>query len=280
MSKGETRGAASEKKEEPGWVSEEHDEFIMRSVTEHLSIPEKKKFDDYYHPSQMYDMCAVAEYFLRVMRPPYLLDEFPLKLGLMAAAGTRAHDHFQNNVLGPAGILFGDWFCIKCGTVQSEQFRPASDCKCGAGNHLLKYLEPQIEDHDDKVRGHGDGKIVIPSYPNLLLEMKSKSLETWKKIRTPSKKERLQASMYMHYLKLDACAYFFISRDDYQYKVVIEERNDALVSEARLTIHTIEDALSTGKCTTDLICMRRCADNTTARSKKCPFRKQCWAVRS
>ena len=262
--------------EEPDWVKDTPEEAIERAAHEHLMLPVKKPFDDYYHPSQLYDMCPVAEFWLRIRRPAFLVEEPRMPLSMMAHAGTQAHNFFHNEVLGPAPVLWGTWECTKCGAEMEKTFLPdqcqCSDCRCTR----LQYVEPSVLSHEHKIRGHSDGYIRIDGFEDALLEMKSKSAETWKKTNAPNKRERIQGSLYMHFLDVPRCVYFFICRDTYQYKPIIEEKKEDLVDQVLGTIDAIERCVAAGEVDPILTCQKKCSSMKTTRARECPFRNDCW----
>jgi len=268
---------AGEVYEEPEWVKETPEETVEKAVTELMSKPERRIFDDYYHPSRIHDMCPVAEFWLRIRRPPVLIEEPNLPLSLMAAAGTQAHNFFQDRVLGPAGILWGSWECPKCGAEFEKTFLPGKcpECSC----NRLQYLEPQVLSHEHKIRGHSDGIIRIPSLDDMILEMKSKSRNTWEKTHAPNARERTQASIYMELLGVDKCVYLFICRDDYRYRAVIEDKREDLVENAFRTIDAIEECVAAGEPDPVIMCQRKCSRKSTTRARECPFREECWSFK-
>lgn len=269
--------------EEPDWVKSSPEELIEKAATDYLMQPELRPFDDYYHPSQIYDMCPVAEFWVRIRRPENLIREPQFGLNLMAAAGTAAHDYFQNGVFGPAKLLWGTWKCTNCTAVYRDTLLPdfCTDEMCGCNR--LQFVEPAILNHAHKIRGHADGKFVIPESSSdakkLMLEMKSKSAKAWPNYNKPSKKERVQGSIYLDCLGLDECAYVFICRDDYRYKIVIEEKKQDLVDQAYHTIDSIEECVAAGKPDSVLMCQRKCGSAKTAKARQCAFKHECWGAK-
>jgi len=260
---------------EPDWVTGTIEDRLVAKAVQQILIPEQKPFDKYYHPSRIYDMCPVCEYYVRRDKP-IIVDEPELRMSGMAAAGTRAHHYFQDCVLGPAGLLKGLWRCKICNRLHSStpSLYPRTHCSGSCDCNEYRYVEPSLRDEEHLIIGHTDG-IVPFEGEDYLLEAKSKSAKAYPEYNKPSKKERLQASLYMDIAGVERCIYMFICRDDYAFKFVIGEKDQGLVDEAHNSIASIEEALVAGEVTSALKVFKRCASTGAARFKKCPFREEC-----
>lgn len=144
-------------------------------------------------------------------------------------AGTAIHEWFQDRVLGPMGLLEGEWECSRCGVVQTGK-RPTAPCmqeiqildlmedkwvktSCKATRMQWKFKEQHIELnlHGIKVTGRPDGKLVVTK--GRLLEIKSTEHEKFEAIEAPKDYHVFQASVYGAHLGYEEVVILYVDRN-------------------------------------------------------------------
>ena len=268
------------KSKRPEWMKEKSQEVLMKSVLDLFEEKNKriKSFEDYYHPSQIYDMCILQEYYRRIYKTDSV-DESDFYMRLMAGAGTAAHKHFQEHIFGPAKVLIGDWHCANCANAIGTDCAMPDKCTfCGARRPNIIYKEVDVLDKKLKVRGRADGILALEE--DCLLEMKTKGLTAFPKVTKPSRKELFQVNIYMHLLELDECMFVYISRDNYDFKFIPTKKDPSVVNEVLNKIETIETAFQDKEVPRkdDGRPFRRCRKCDSANAKKCPFSDECWEL--
>lgn len=268
------------KSSKPEWMEEKSQELLMKHVVDLFDAKNKRirEFEDYYHPSQLYDMCILQEYYRRKYKVDSV-DESDFYMRLMAGAGTAAHKHFQEHIFGPAQVLVGSWSCARCGKVLGKDCIMPNECSfCGAVRPYIIYDEIRVEDKKYKIRGKVDGILSLDK--DYLLEMKTKGSNAFKKIEKPSRKELFQVNTYMHLLGLDECMFVYISRENYDFKFIVSKKDSSVVNEVFTKIETIERALVKGEPPRkkDGKPFRRCRKCNSATAKQCPFNEECWEL--
>lgn len=81
---------------------------------------------DGFHASALKYMCARQEVFQRIMPRPKIARFDPHSL-IIFGIGHAVHSWWQNNYLGPMGILRGEWVCTRCGA-SVDGFMPTDPC--------------------------------------------------------------------------------------------------------------------------------------------------------
>jgi len=268
------------KVKKPDWMKEKSQEILMKSVVHLFNEKNKriKKFEDYYHPSQVYDMCILQEYYRRTYKVDSI-DESDFYMRLMAGAGTAAHKHFQEHIFGPAKVLVGSWTCSRCANdIGTDCLMPDSCSFCGATRPHILYKEVDVLDEKLKIRGRVDGILALDE--DCLLEMKTKGLIAFQKITKPSRKELFQVNIYMHLLNLNECMFTYIARDSYDFKFIVAKKDASIVNEVLHKIETIEIAIGKGEPPRkdDGKPFRRCRKCDSGTARACPFHEECWEL--
>lgn len=286
MGKKFTWDSAIKKPKKPEWLTETSQELLLKSVFEFFEEKNAfvKPYDEYYHPSQVHDMCILQEYYRRLYETDSV-DEVNLYTRLLMGAGTAAHKHFQEHVLGPSKILLGDWYCALCSNVLGRMsFMPDVCSFCGAKRPNILYKEIEINDEEHKIKGKTDGILKInsddPSYSDILLEMKTKGTNSFENVKAPTKREITQVSIYMHFLKLSECMFVYINRDTYDFKMVPAKKDNHAVQVVFDKISLIKESLEEGKPPyKDKKPCRKCRKSDSGNAKKCPFNEECWSLK-
>lgn len=269
------------KSKKPEWMKEKSQELLMKSIIELFEKKSKRvrKFEDFYHPSQIYDMCVLQEYYRRKYKVDSV-DETDFFMRLMAGAGTAAHKHFQEHVFGPAKVLVGSWTCAKCGNDLGEDCLMPDKCMfCGAYRPHILYKEIEVLDKELKIRGRVDGVLALEE--DCLLEMKTKGDKSFDSISKPTRKELFQVNIYMHLLDLNECMFTYINRDSYDFKFIVAKKDASIVNEVLTKIDTIETAVQNDEVPRkeDGKPFRRCRKCSSKVAQNCPFNEECWSLK-
>jgi len=231
-----------------------------------------------YHPSQLYDMCPIEQYFFRKDPLPQL-ENLGLPTRRVMAAGSNAHDYFQQYELGQAGLLYGVWECPACDW-KTDDFEPmpkkCEKCDCP----WIRFKETRIHVEEYNIVGHYDGLLKVDG-DFYTLEMKSKTKDRFGKIVKPDRREIFQASIYDKYNIADTkgIVFGYICRERYYFKTVFVDRDEKAVAQAIERIELIEESLEKDTVPLNInpTC-RRCAKCDSQRAKACPYNKECWSI--
>jgi len=143
-----------------------------------------------YHPSSMFFLCPRQE-LLKKQIPKITQPRFDLTMLLKFNHGHALHYWFQHRLLGPTGLIIGEWACLRCNDKTSGTM--PSKCPCGAGRDCISFVERKI--YREPFVGHIDGEIILSS-GRALLELKSTNYYL-NKIVEPLDYNVYQANIYM-----------------------------------------------------------------------------------
>lgn len=130
---------------------------------------------------------------------------------LMAEAGTAIHKTFQNKILGPSQLLYGEWI------------NPSGEVHFGLMpdglNDDWDYLEPSFTCEKYRVRGRCDGVVPVPGWDMQewpLLEIKTTSSDAFSKIKGTGLVPdyyRAQAAFYLYACGRKRTWFLMVNRD-------------------------------------------------------------------
>jgi hypothetical protein len=189
--------------------------------------------------------------------------------------GNATHKWWQNEIYGPAGILYGDWRCTRCQELVTNTTMPAAKCKksfTGACAGTWEFIEPEvnIDIHGVRVTGNSDGRLLWEGELTLL-EMKSMRTEDWTKLKLPWPKHIMQGSIYAPELGVDKIWVSCIGKDEWDTKdflvPVMPSARDWAINIVR-TASSVKDNPLKGACA--------CKNDTVVRAKRCAMRKMCF----
>ena len=194
--------------------------------------------DGYFHPSGLSD-CARKEVYEKL---GFKRGSPSPKLVRVFNNGTYVHNRIQT-YLGDMGILKGNWQCPEC-TERWWGFKYVnSGCKCSSKDKPEpRYLEVPIEDEVLKMRGHGDGIIVLNGQ-DYLLEIKSINENGFKNLTGPMDKHRVQANLYMKNRGLKAVVFLYECKNDQLLKEYIVDYDPVLNTQYELVMRTALEGL-------------------------------------
>lgn len=206
---------------------------------------------EWIRASQVYRYCARAEAIERLYGDPDnafsvgmgLTDEagkLPIHLGAVFAQGTAMHHHYQNHVLGPAGVWWGRWECHTCSAkwggakpnswVQHPRYDkdlhggawpppseiPFARLHSTCNHHHIELLEAATVDNSSPISlmvgGHIDGGVKSPSGNMFGGEIKTISEKQFAALTKPLPVQVIQASVYCYLFGLPAMVFLYVSK--------------------------------------------------------------------
>lgn len=149
------------------------------------------------HASSLWKTCARRRVLDAVWKNNYAAEERKAAGVLTTGLGHAIHHWFQNEWMGPAGVLWGDWECRRCG----EVVRGKMPLNCGVCEAYWRdnqlYNELKIKLVVPPVSGHCDGIIEAEDGHKYVFELKSKSTYQYEKLTGPTEDHVWQVRTYM-----------------------------------------------------------------------------------
>ena len=189
--------------------------------------------------------------------------------------GKATHKWWQNEIYGPAGLLYGDWQCTECREHGTDTTIPSYKCAKSAANQCTgtwEFVEPEVNFEVDgvNVTGNADGKLLWEGALTLL-EMKSMRTEEWSKLKMPLPKHVLQGSIYAPILGVDKIWISCVGKDEWDTKdflvPVMPGAREWAINIVRTAISVRDNPLKGA---------RVCKNNTVVRAKRCALRNTCF----
>lgn len=128
--------------------------------------------------------------------------------------GHAVHQLWRDEYLGPMRRLWGTWRCVRCATAIVGVL-PAVCAGCSGDSGYFKFEESLYIDKELRVRGHPDGLLAEPESkgpPEILLEIKSASSDSWDKLTGPEEDHLDQTHVYMHGSKLRQVVFIYVDK--------------------------------------------------------------------
>ncbi len=172
------------------------------------------RYENYLRASGLHSVCGRCTAIFRE-HPSLNVGEQRSAGGVMTAdIGHQAHAWWQNKYLGPAGVLWGEWVCVRCSPVTEVEGRPSltpvlvglmpAQCpECDAprvlaSQQIIAFNEMLVRDDKLRYSGHPDGLLVIPDYARrVLFELKTIKTDAFDKLRRPKPEHCVQVNAYM-----------------------------------------------------------------------------------
>lgn len=150
---------------------------------------------DVFHPSEVsWDFCPRLQQ-IRRFRRDLVEKKAPAKAGLQRVfgLGSAIHDMYQNRVLGPMGVLWGEWENTRTGD-KHFGFMPDQELRVNP----WRYVEPKTLNEEHNLGGHCDGIVFFPNRPPAILEMKSINSYGFSRLDGPLGYHAKQLQLYLH----------------------------------------------------------------------------------
>lgn len=249
----------------------------------------KRATDHLYITDFAYRPCVrrLAYIFLRPdikdkSRPPEALFDMD--------AGTSIHAYFQDTILGPMGVLEGDWECSRCGHIE-EGKKPTSPCfgkikvldllddkwvetSCAKAGMRWKFREQHIKllFHGIRVTGRPDGKLIVVK--GRLLEIKSTEDAKFQEIEIPKDYHIFQASVYGKALGFDEVVIFYVNRNHWDqvkaFVVKVDPGATKAIENCCETVRFLLDKKDPLRASSTV-----CKNRTASKAKTCGFKDVC-----
>lgn len=248
----------------------------------------------YFRASRFYDECPRFIYFCsKLEKPIEYLEPFSFNTFMAMENGTAVHSIFQGMILGPMGVLKGNWKCSECDKMAINSFYP-EPCCCGCPE--FEYVEYEVYDEATKVKGHIDGLVCLnrleefaktgmvseDTPENLVhLEIKTTGGFSFKDVvkgKELPKYYSWQANIYQKacfdagLIKEKKTMFLYQDRDSLSLHSFIYPHDEEIVYEVQEKSRLICNAIVQGVCPDSF----KCASIEDDRAKFCPFRKECF----
>lgn len=179
-------------------------------------------------------------------------------------AGHAVHHWFQEQVLGPMGVLYGSWECRAC---HNRHEGKMGTCLCGSTD--FKFHETKIRIMEYDIVGSIDGLIDDPDTgERMLCDIKSHKSSTFTGLKAASPGHVGQAMVYMRALGVKKGSILYVKKDCWydtkQFNFDYDE--DEFQRVIKEGIYDIQEAYEAGKLPP---MPRKCTDGSWTRGK-------CW----
>ena len=234
--------------------------------------------------SGMYQICP--RHFVLNYWNPKRGGVWPFANTMMANVGTYCHGFFQNKVLGPAGVLRGNWQPTHAGEKYYDIQHFETD----------EYVETQVKDTHWRFKGHIDGflaterllqfidrqlngtSVVHPEKitDDLLLEMKISNRHTINMINSQDDIPPYyaqQATLYQKMSGIPKTLFWFVDRTDFSSKLIVYEGEEKWWNEAVRKATIIWEAIRDETLPDS---MMKCVTPRDDRAGTCPHSTECW----
>lgn len=262
---------------------------LLRVIQDTYVRDEKKSPLDpiagYIRASSIPSLCAREE-VLCTLRNIVRDDKVDVGLNLTFLHGTSLHWGVQNELLGPAGILYGTWRCDGCGKLYGEYIEGARvedwssprpkiciHCEC----RTFTYKEHKFVDHGLRLTGHSDGFLVIPGLPGMgILEIKSIGERGGREIKqAPQIGHIVQAHVYMMFTGFKWAKILYWQKAETGLNSLVEhhiERDEETINLVRDLVRSVWSGMETKSLPS-----RICAHNGCSRAKACQVAAACFS---
>lgn len=266
--------------------------------------PNQDTYTDWIFISQLYYMCP-REFVFNYWEPKPNVS-FKCENRLMMHIGSVVHDYYQNQILGPMGILYGIWE-NEAGQVEGYHPDPVNVFWANKNRKPLKwrFVESRVKDTNLRIRGKYDGKVCKNKLDwfieNLKLVKKdifqafkeSKSIEPGKldllEIKTCgtypyeklengdeiSNSYKMQSEVYMDLTKTDSTAFLFMDRNTCKMISLRYDMDGKWVKEAYRKCKIVWESIRDEEFPDT---MMACKTPDDGRSKKCVHNVMCWGA--
>lgn len=260
-------------------ISEAKDQDILKFLNEGLkrveNVPVPTK-DKIFRMSGLSDMCPREEY-LAAVHNVERKKKWTAEQNTAMAFGTMFHDWIRHELLGPLGILYGQWKCARCESrVEREdgatRYRmpkePCAKCK----HDKWFFHEDEIIDPVRGISGHHDG-VLYWNEEYYLLELKTANDWSFKGFMMKGTPEYYvdQAVGYQELFGFDKTLMIYQNKDTSKRHTAIIRQDKERVSRLFGKITAFRQALDGGP-----IPDRICENASCTRAKGCTLAKVCF----
>lgn len=288
----------SKESKKSGWSSRLRsskikDGLLSKVLKKKASVPEYIVPPQTFRASQAYGSCLWAEVFKGVLlKGKQVADsELPLNNVLAMKIGTDIHAFIQDDLLGPLGVLLGDWVCSKCTHVHELCFYPKECEKCG--NKRFTYGEISLISEDKyKFSGHLDGIVCFNRLTALLkdepltddipqdlvhLEIKSSNEYAFDALVStgmPAIYYQWQANIYHHLLEVDRTVFLYLNVANKDLADILYHHDPLIMEECKEKAALQWECIEAKKMPPAK--WKKCKTHKSKDAKTCPFRDRCF----
>jgi len=236
--------------------------------------------------SQLHSLCARE--FVFNYWSPIPKQEFDFTSRIRMGVGTFLHTFLQDCVLGPLGVLRGDWVSVGD---EVHGYHPDPDKTLQEIADRVKvswtYREPIVYDGRLRLSGHVDGIVSdrilaldnvgeVLGKEELLLEIKTCGSRVMDKLNSPEdipNYYKCQAVAYQQLMGVRKTLFWFINRDTVESKLFIYEYEAKWWRDIERKLCIVWNAIKDR--TLPVNCMACCTPKDS-RAITCPFKDLCW----
>lgn len=272
------------------------------------ALPAQETFTDFLRASGLYFTCP-REFVLNYWQPRPNR-KFDAKSQFLMGMGTHLHEFIQNAVLGPMGVLKGEWFGTGSGSKVKDGYHPDPEKAIWEITHQQPlswaYHERRVWLPQYRIRGHVDGVISIdrvqwlhdnsalfrsdparackvllgiPPGPECLLEIKTTGDYQYSKIVTSADIPpyyKMQGVIYQEATGLRQTVFWYVNRDSAGSKVLTYTYEPGWLNDAKRKATAVWEAIR-DETLPDIF--MPCKSPKDKRAKACVYREPCWARR-
>jgi hypothetical protein len=274
------------------------------------SWPPQPSYTDVLRASQMFDMCP-REFVLNYWQPTNN-KQFDWVSRMRMSMGTHLHDYVQNRVLGPMGVLYGNWVPLGLAHETVRGFHPDPGKTLHEIQHqkpiTWRYSEDAVWDEGWRIRGHLDGYVcprriawlqdnagAMKSDPEgsctrlhslpfsedelVLFELKTTGKYGFDKLSGPDSIAdyyKAQAATYQRLTGRKSTLFWYIERDSLGSKTFYYDYDRGWWGEVRRKARIVWESI---RDETLPEAMMKCKMPTDKRAVKCSHRDPCWLGR-
>jgi hypothetical protein len=262
---------------------------LLRIISETFVRDEPKPPLDpvasYIRASGVPSLCAREE-VLCTLGKIVRRDSVDVGLNLTFLHGTALHWGIQNELLGPAGVLYGTWECLGCLKLYGEYIpdarpedwsRPRPKICLTCEGTAFRFIEHKFVDHALRLTGHSDGFLVLPGLSGMgILEAKSIGERGGREIKhAPQIAHIIQIHIYMMFTGFKWGKILYWQKAESGIKCLVEhhiDRDEDTIDLVRNLIRSLWTGMES-KTLPDRIC----GTESCARANACPVSKECFS---
>lgn len=204
---------------------------ILPALEDYLRSNAGREDDGMMHASEAKSYCprahAIVEIFAKGAKESAkarIFSHLPINLLATFEIGTAVHSHWQNDILGPAGVLFGVWRnkssrvhsgITSVGPNGKILSPPASWVPMPTGRVAYEFVESSAKDDDLRMSGSIDGGVMLGNVM-VGLEIKTISQRGFDALEGVQPEHKVQADVYCHLFGLPAMVFLYISKGWHQ----------------------------------------------------------------
>lgn len=186
--------------------------------------------------------------------------------------GHSVHSMYQDDILGPAGVLYGFW-----GRWNDKKEKWETDRGFRPEGKGWKYQEPRIRTRG--VTGHCDGIVQIDNRW-LALEIKSSNDQAFRFRKKVKHEHQRQAQLYANLgfvdfpeVEVEGIIFLYVNKNTSVEKEFIVPKDTEIIKDVLIGLDTFAKAIKNSSLPT-----RQCLRANSKRANACPVKQHCFAT--